>query len=84
MKVGSLKDKLREWRLRWKGHFSRKEDTYVGKVVQQVKVEKRKWGRPKRRWIDCTKDDMEAMGLTEEDAQDRALWKAKIHIGDPI
>ena len=61
-----------------------KKDTYVHKVVQQVKVGKRKKGRPKRRWRNCMKDDMEAMGLTEEDAQDRALWKAKIHTGDPI
>ena len=30
------------------------------------------------------KDDMEAMGLTENDAQDRALWKAKTYTGDPI
>ena len=37
MKVGSLQDKLREWL------------TYVSKVVQQVKVGKRKKGRTKRR-----------------------------------
>ena len=37
MKVGSLQDKLREWL------------TYVGKVVQQIKVRKRKKGRTKRR-----------------------------------
>ena len=61
-----------------------KKDTYVGKVAQQVKVGKRKRDRPKRRWRDCMKDDMEAMGLMVEDAQDRALWKAKIHTDDLI
>ena len=83
MKVRSLQDKLRECRLRWKSHISKKEDACVGKVVQQVQVGKRKRGRRKK-WKDCIKNDMEAMGLTQEDAQDRALWKAKIHTGDPI
>ena len=64
-------------------HFQ-KEDTYVGEVVQQVKVGKRKRGRPKRRWRDCIKDDMEAMRMTEDDLQDRELWKAKIYAGGLI
>ena len=38
MKVGSLQDKLKEWRLKWKSRISRTEGTCVGKVVQQVKV----------------------------------------------
>ena len=33
-KVESLQDKLREWRLKWKGRISGKEDTCVVKVVQ--------------------------------------------------
>ena len=63
MKVESLLGKLREWSLRWKDHISRKEDTYHSKVVQQVKVGKRKTDRGKR-WRDCIKSDMEAMGTT--------------------
>ena len=61
MKIGSLQDKLKEWL------------TYVGKVFQQVKAGKRKRCRPKRSWRDYIKNNMEAMGLMEEDAQDRAL-----------
>ena len=77
MKVGSLRSKLRELRLRWKGHISRKEEDYVGRAIQQMKVGKRKRGRPKRRWRDCVKEDMEEAGLQEADAHDRALWKDK-------
>ena len=53
------------------------------KYPDKLKLEKKR-GRPKRRWKDCTKDNMVAMGLTVEDAHDRALWKTKIHTGDPV
>ena len=75
---------LREWHLRSKGHISKKEDIYAGQIVQQVKIAKWKRSRPKRRWKDCIKNDMEAMGLMREDAQDQALRRAKIHTCDSI
>ena len=84
MGVGELSGKLRETRMRWYGHVTRRDDEYVGKRVQRLRIGKRKRGRPKRRIRDCFNNDMEASGLWETDAGDRGLWKRKIRTGDPI
>ena len=46
---------------------------------------KRKRGRPKTRWKDVCKRDMQTVGLREGDEGDRAYWKETInnHSGDP-
>ena len=46
---------------------------------------KRKRGRPKTRWKDVCKRDMQTVGLGEGDEGDRAYWKETIdnHSGDP-
>ena len=45
----------------------------------------RKRGRPKTRWKDVCKRDMQTVGLREGDEGDRAYWKETIsnHSGDP-
>ena len=82
LKVEKLSDKLREARLRWFGHVMRREETYVGKRVMEIMVGKRKRGRPRRRWKDCIKEDMAAVGVTEKDAEDRRRWRIAIRTGD--
>jgi len=69
--VSELGQKLREERLRWFGHVYRRDEEYVGKRVQKIKVAKRKTGRPKRPWEDCVKKDMKELGLREEKGKDR-------------
>ena len=50
-------------RLRWYGHVKRREDDYVGRRAMEMRMPgQRKRGRPKRRWLDCIKEDMEAVG----------------------
>ena len=44
---------------------------------------KRKWGRPKRRFMDVAKEDMAEVEVTEEDTEDRNNWRWKIRCGDP-
>ena len=44
---------------------------------------KKKWGRPKRRFMDVVKEDMAEVEVTEEDTEDRNIWRWKIRCGDP-
>ena len=83
VRVGELKEKVRESRMRWLGHILRREEDYVGKRVRQLKVGKQKRGRPKRRWKDCIQEDMKILGLCEKDAEDRVKWRNSIRCGDP-
>ena len=43
---------------------------------------KRKRERPKRRFMDMVREDMQVVGATEEDAEDRKRWKQMIRCGD--
>ena len=36
---------------------------------------RRKRGRPKRRWLDKVKDDINETGLSADDVYDRATWR---------
>ena len=51
--------------------------------VLRMEVGTRGRGRPKRRWLDCMKEELLAVGAAEEDAQDRGKWKRLIRTGDP-
>ena len=42
---------------------------------------KRKHGRPKRRWVNCIKGEMEMIGVCEDDANDKKRWSKMIHTG---
>ena len=44
------------------------------------KEEKR---RPKRRFLDVVKEDMEEVGAKETDIEDRKMWKMMIRCGHP-
>ncbi|XP_025425893.1 uncharacterized protein LOC112694589 [Sipha flava] len=58
-KTTNLKDFLRSKRLEWAGHVWRAE----GKLIRQVLInkpnKKRPVGRPRQRWLDRVKDDLE-------------------------
>ena len=44
---------------------------------------KRKRGRPKRRFLDVVKEDMEEVGAKEMDIKDRKMWRMMIRCGHP-
>ena len=48
-----------------------------------MEVGKRKRGRPKRRWKNCIREDLNVVNLEAVDAQDRRKWKRGICTGDP-
>ena len=48
----------------------RRDEEYVGKRVMEVPG--KSWrGRPKRRWLECTGDDLSKRKLPGDEAQDR-------------
>ena len=74
---------IKSRRMRWALHVARMEE---GKVVHKVSVGKpegkRPLGRPRRRWEDNIKMDLEDMGRSCGDwtelAQDRDRWRALV------
>ena len=61
-----------------------RDEDYIRKRVLGMELPGiRKWGRPKRRFMDVVKKDMRALRLTEEEAMDRGVWRRKIRCADP-
>lgn len=82
--VGRFGEKAREARLRWFGHVWRSDAEYIGKRMLKMELPgKRKRGRPKRRFMDAVREDMQVVGTIEEDAEERIRWKRMIRCGDP-
>ena len=72
VKIAKLGDKLRNVRLRWYGHVKRREEDYLGKRMMEMAVPgRRKRGRPRRRWMDLVREDMERVGARGGDEIDR-------------
>ena len=62
----------------------RREEEYVDKRMMEMAVPgKRKKGRPRRRWMDLVREDMERVGAREGDEIDRMKWRILSRCGDP-
>ncbi|KAL1450082.1 hypothetical protein WDU94_002536 [Cyamophila willieti] len=65
--------------MRWTGHVLRRGSESLIKNVWEGEIAgTRRRGRPKLRWKDQIKKDMEQINITEEEAQDRTLWRSKV------
>ena len=65
--VGAIFKKLQESRLKWYGHVLRRDEEYkyVDKTVMAMNVsEKRRSGRPMRRWLDNIRNDLSERELS--------------------
>ena len=83
-KIAKLEDKLWNARLCLYGHVKRREEGYVGKRIMKMAVPgRKKRGRPRRRWMDLAREDMERVGAKEGDEVDREKWKILSRCGDP-
>ena len=62
VKVERLGMKMREGRISWYGHVMRRDQEYIGRKMMEMELPgKRKRGRPKRRFLDVVKEDMEKL-----------------------
>lgn len=76
--------KVQERRLQWYRHVMRREEEYVGRRVMNMEVDgTRGRGRPKRRWLDCIRDDLREKGLTGEVVADTA-WNILLKNINPV
>ena len=77
--IKSVAEVVRRNRLRWFGHVERmRADNWVSQC-REIKVEGlRGRGRSRKTWNECVVDDMRKIGVTREDAQDRAVWRSAI------
>ena len=83
-KIAKLGDKLRNARLRWYGHGQRREEGYVGKRMIEMAVPgRRKRGRPRRRWMNLAREDLERVGAEEGDEVDPVKSKTILCCDDP-
>ena len=84
VKVERLGMKMREGRLKWYRNVMRRDQEYVGRKMMEMELSgKRKRGRPKRRFLDVVKEDMEEVGAKETDIEDRKKWMMMIRCGHP-
>ena len=74
-KIAKLGNKLWNARLRWYGHIKR--------MMKMAVPGKRKRGRPRRRWMDLVREDIEKVGAREGDKVDRVKWRILSRCGDP-
>ena len=71
-------------RLRWAGHVARMEEGRSSfKILTGKSTGKRPLGRPRRRWEDNIRTDLEEIGINAENwvdsAQDRNYWRALVN-----
>ncbi|XP_063532819.1 uncharacterized protein LOC134743355 [Cydia strobilella] len=84
LKVAPVTEKIRSSRLAWYGHVMRRDECHIGKRMLEMNVDgRRAYGRPKKRWMDCVKEDMRKKGVSAEVTKDRGEWKRKTCCADP-
>ena len=83
----SMKDLLRQRRLRWLGHLCRMDDGRIPKdlLFSQLAIGTRPRGRPQLRYKDLCKRDLLSCGLNpaelQSQAADRAGWRHRVNAG---
>ena len=74
---------IKSRRMRWAGHVARMgEEREVYRVLQEKPEGRRPLGRPRRRWVDNIRMDLQGVGCVYMDwiglAQDRDRWRTLV------
>ncbi|XP_016662475.1 uncharacterized protein LOC107884580 [Acyrthosiphon pisum] len=80
----NIADTIKKRRLRWAGHAMRSRNSLLKMVLEQNPVGKRPLGRPKLRWEDVVKKDVEDLGggaNWKNLAMDRVGWRIGCETG---
>ncbi|KAF3657898.1 Actin-related protein 2/3 complex subunit 5A [Capsicum annuum] len=80
--VASVEDKMRERRLRWFGHVTRRGANAPVRGCERLALDgfRRGRGRPKKYWREVIRYDMEQFQLIEDMTLDRKVWRARIRV----
>ena len=75
---------MKSRRMRWTGHVARmKEGRSAFKILTGKPTGKRPLGRPRRRWEDSIRMDLEEIGIIAgnwvDSTQDRDYWRAFVN-----
>ena len=80
----SIEDKMGEARLRWFGYIRRRLRDAPVRRCETIKCldYRRSRGRSKKSWSEVIRHDLKTLGLLEDMAQDRKLWRDRIKVTD--
>jgi len=75
---------LRETRLRWFEHVRRRNINAPVRRCETIDLLhcRRRRGRPTLSWSEVIRSDLKFIGLTEDVALDRSMWRSKIKVVD--
>ena len=77
MKVDkNIHEVIEKRKLRQFGHVTRMGEDRIPKIILEWDAEgRRRREKPQEKWMDGIRRSMNRLELTEEDAQDRNVWK---------
>ena len=76
--ITPIDEVMRCGRLRWFGHVQRRDADNVTRIVINLAIPgTRRRGRPKKTWPQQLKDDMTAVGVTQDMTLDRTEWRRR-------
>ena len=78
-----IEDKMRDARLRWFGHIRRSMDAPMRRYKNFGRLHhRRSRGRPKKSLSKVIRHDLKTLGLVEDIAHDRRLWRSTINVAN--